>query len=135
MIDLKNNAQLFDEMWGHDSTLRDAYANFNNWLEIEEPARLRKKQTEAERLFRLSGITFNVYSKDDKEKETERLIPFDIIPRIISAREWSRLSTGIEQRVRAINAFLHDIYLGKKSFGRVDFPLNCLHITRPSCRR
>ena len=110
MIDLKNNAQLFDEMWGHDSTLRDAYANFNNWLEVEEPARLRKKQTEAERLFRLSGITFNVYSKDDKEKETERLIPFDIIPRIISAREWSRLSTGIEQRVRAINAFLHDIY-------------------------
>ena len=97
-------------MWGHDATLRDAYAAFNGWLENEEPARLRKKQTQAEGLFRLTGITFNVYGESGKESSTERLIPFDIIPRIISAREWSRLSTGITQRVQALNAFLHDIY-------------------------
>ena len=97
-------------MWGHDATLRDAYAAFNGWLENEEPARLRKKQTQAERLFRLTGITFNVYGENRKESSTERLIPFDIIPRIISGREWSRLTTGITQRVQALNAFLHDIY-------------------------
>ncbi|SDE03171.1 Uncharacterized conserved protein, circularly permuted ATPgrasp superfamily [Ruegeria marina] len=90
-----------------DGALREAYSDFNGWFESEDPSRLRKKQAEAERLFRLTGITFNVYGRAEA---TERLIPFDIIPRIISAREWSRLSRGIEQRVRAINAFLHDIY-------------------------
>ncbi|MDP5359782.1 MAG: circularly permuted type 2 ATP-grasp protein, partial [Paracoccaceae bacterium] len=53
------------------------------------------------------GITFNVYGQDDAE---ERLIPFDLVPRILSNGEWSKLSKGIDQRVRAINAFLHDIY-------------------------
>src|SRR3546814_7677912 len=57
-------------------------------------------------LFR-SGITFNVYGEDEAD---ERLIPFDVVPRIIAASEWRRLSRGIEQRVRALNAFLHDIY-------------------------
>lgn len=99
--------QTFDEMWGQDGALRDAYSDFNTWFEGQEPSRLRKKQAEAERLFRLTGITFNVYGRAEA---TERLIPFDIIPRIISGREWSRLCRGIEQRVRAINAFLHDIY-------------------------
>ncbi len=67
---------------------------------------LRKSQ-EAEDLFRKTGITFAVYGKEEAE---ERLIPFDLVPRVISGGEWSRLSRGIEQRVRAINAFLHDIY-------------------------
>ncbi|SDY44032.1 circularly permuted type 2 ATP-grasp protein [Citreimonas salinaria] len=98
---------IFDEMWGRDQTLRQPYASFNSWLETEDTARLRAKQREAEELFRLSGITFNVYGRAEAE---ERLIPFDIIPRIISGREWQRLTRGIEQRVRAINAFLHDIY-------------------------
>ena len=66
-----------------------------------------KKSKEAEAFFRRTGITFNVYGQADAQ---ERLIPFDLIPRIISNREWTRLSKGIEQRVRAINAFLHDIY-------------------------
>ena len=101
------DAALFDEMWGSDNALRDPYRTFHGWLDQEDPARLRAKQREAEDLFRLTGITFNVYGKADAE---ERLIPFDIIPRIISGAEWYRLSRGIEQRVRAINAFLHDIY-------------------------
>ena len=62
---------------------------------------------EAEAVFRRTGITFNVYGEKDAD---ERLIPFDIIPRIIAAREWSQLTEGIEQRVKAINAFLYDIY-------------------------
>lgn len=97
----------FDEMWGTDERLREPYQQFHNWFDTEDPKRLRAKQREAEELFRLTGITFNVYGRAEAE---ERLIPFDIIPRIISEREWSRVSRGIEQRVRAINAFLHDIY-------------------------
>ncbi|MCX7300628.1 MAG: circularly permuted type 2 ATP-grasp protein [Rhodobacterales bacterium] len=87
--------------------LRPPYAEFDKWLKAENPARLQRKQLEAEEIFRLTGITFNVYGRAEA---AERLIPFDIIPRIIAAREWQKLARGIEQRVRAINAFLHDIY-------------------------
>jgi len=106
--DRRMNAKpIFDEMWGTDAGLRAPYAAFNDWFKDEDPARLRKKQREAEQLFRLTGITFNVYGRAEA---AERLIPFDIIPRVIAGREWKRLARGIEQRVRAINAFLHDIY-------------------------
>ena len=101
------SSSCFDEMWGTDETLREPYRKFNSWFAEEDPSRLRAKQRDAEELFRLTGITFNVYGKAEAE---ERLIPFDIIPRIISGSEWYRLTRGIEQRVRAINAFLHDIY-------------------------
>ncbi|SMH40491.1 Uncharacterized conserved protein, circularly permuted ATPgrasp superfamily [Maritimibacter sp. HL-12] len=94
-------------MWGDDDRLREPYARFHQWFRDEDPARLRAKQREAENLFRLTGITFNVYGRSEAE---ERLIPFDIIPRIISGHEWQKLARGIEQRVRAINAFIHDIY-------------------------
>ncbi len=68
---------------------------------------MRRKSREAEQFFRRTGITFNVYGDDDAE---ERLIPFDMVPRIITGTEWRRLSRGIEQRVRALNAFMHDLY-------------------------
>jgi uncharacterized circularly permuted ATP-grasp superfamily protein len=102
-----SETNIFDEMWGKDGQLRAPYAEFNQWFDGENPARLRAKQREAEEVFRLMGITFNVYGRTEAE---ERLIPFDIIPRIIAAREWQKLSKGIEQRVRAINAFLYDVY-------------------------
>ncbi|WP_226549409.1 circularly permuted type 2 ATP-grasp protein [Celeribacter naphthalenivorans] len=98
---------IFDEMWGSDDVLRSPYSEFQSWFQGEDLKRLRAKQREAEEVFRLAGITFNVYGRAEAE---ERLIPFDIIPRIIAGREWQRLCKGIEQRVRAINAFLHDIY-------------------------
>ena len=104
MADVKKH---FDEMSGADETLREPYRTYGQWMDGENPARLRKKTAESEVFFRRTGITFNVYGRDEA---AERLIPFDIVPRIISAREWSKLSRGIEQRVRAINAFLHDIY-------------------------
>ena len=97
----------FDEMMGTEDAVRGPYSNYRSWFDHEEPTRLRRKAREAEDVFRLTGITFNVYGL---EEAAERLIPFDIVPRIISGREWSRLERGIEQRVRAINAFLHDIY-------------------------
>ncbi|MEO3416128.1 circularly permuted type 2 ATP-grasp protein [Roseovarius sp. CAU 1744] len=98
---------IFDEMWGYEECVRSPYECFNSWFCDEDPTRLRAKQREADTLFRLTGITFNVYGRSEAE---ERLIPFDIIPRIISGSEWFRLSRGIDQRVRAINAFIHDIY-------------------------
>ncbi len=98
---------MFDEMYGFGDTPRSPYRKYSQWLEKTPPAAMRRKAREAEMFFRRTGITFNVYSHQEAD---ERLIPFDLIPRILSASEWSRLTEGIEQRVRAINAFLHDIY-------------------------
>jgi uncharacterized circularly permuted ATP-grasp superfamily protein len=102
----------FDEMLSSEHTgdtagMRKPYEDYGRWFEGEDPSRIHLKTTQAEAFFRKTGITFNVYGSEDAD---ERLIPFDVIPRIISAREWRMLSRGIEQRVRAINAFLHDIY-------------------------
>ena len=97
----------YDEMFEADGTVRPAYAGYREWLHGQDAASLRRKGIEAETFFRRTGITFNVYGDTAGE---ERLIPFDMIPRIITAREWRKLTKGIEQRVRALNAFLHDIY-------------------------
>ncbi|NNE23497.1 MAG: circularly permuted type 2 ATP-grasp protein [Rhizobiales bacterium] len=86
---------------------RAPYQRYHDWITAEDAAGLRRKSSEAETFFRRTGITFNVYGDDEA---AERLIPFDMVPRIISPHEWTRLAKGIEQRVRAINAFLHDIY-------------------------
>ena len=86
---------------------RPPYSQYDAWFSKQNNERLAQKSNEAEAFFRRTGITFNVYGDNDAE---ERLIPFDLVPRIISAREWNKLSKGIEQRVYAINAFLHDIY-------------------------
>ncbi|MEO8722473.1 MAG: circularly permuted type 2 ATP-grasp protein [Sphingobium sp.] len=97
----------FDEMQGLADTVSEPYAQYCKWFEQEEPSRILGKAAQAEAFFRKTGITFNVYGDENAD---ERLIPFDVVPRIISAREWRMLSRGIEQRVRALNAFLHDIY-------------------------
>ena len=97
----------YDEMFCPDGTVRPAYADFLDWYEKQDSGWLRKQDKEAEVVFRRSGITFNVYSDTAAE---ERLIPFDMIPRIITAREWRKLTRGIEQRVRALNTFLQDLY-------------------------
>ncbi|HEY8575862.1 MAG TPA: circularly permuted type 2 ATP-grasp protein [Devosia sp.] len=97
----------FDEMLLGDGDVRQPYKPVKAWLDQQTPAALDKKARDAEGVFRRTGITFAVYG----EKEAaERLIPFDIVPRIITGREWRYLSEGIEQRVVAINAFLGDIY-------------------------
>ena len=97
----------FDEMYMADGTLRAAYRDYDEWRVSQQHDWLRQQSEEAERFFRRSGITFNVYDGSDGE---ERLIPFDIIPRIVSAGEWRKVERGITQRVRALNAFIHDIY-------------------------
>jgi uncharacterized circularly permuted ATP-grasp superfamily protein len=104
---MNSDRKHFDEMLLGANGVRDPYEEYHKWFSKEDPTRLTKKSKEAEAFFRRTGITFNVYGQSAAQ---ERLIPFDLIPRIIANREWTKLSKGIEQRVRAINAFLYDIY-------------------------
>ncbi|MCB1488641.1 MAG: circularly permuted type 2 ATP-grasp protein, partial [Bauldia sp.] len=97
----------FDEMTHADGTCRQGYELIKRWLESETPESLAHRRLEAELLFRRIGITFAVYGDDEAE---ERIIPFDIIPRVLTQQEWRKLSTGLEQRVKALNMFLADIY-------------------------
>ena len=97
----------FDEMKGTDGQVRPAYTELSNWLGQVPADVLDFRRKEAELLFRRIGITFAVYGEADAQ---ERLIPFDVIPRILSSGEWKTLSKGLEQRVKAINLFLKDIY-------------------------
>jgi len=86
---------------------RSHYCEFDRWLSEQGGDALAAKRAEADLIFHRVGITFAVYGDD---QGTERLIPFDIIPRIIPATEWKLLETGLRQRVRALNLFIHDIY-------------------------
>ncbi len=87
--------------------MRPAYAALSDWLGEVKPDVLDFRRREAELLFRRIGITFAVYGDPEAQ---ERLIPFDVIPRILSAAEWEILQRGLEQRVKAINAYIKDVY-------------------------
>jgi uncharacterized circularly permuted ATP-grasp superfamily protein len=101
------NARVFDEMHGFDGTVRAGYGPLAEWLKDVSPELLANRKLEAEIFFRRIGITFNVYG--DAEG-TERLIPFDIVPRVLTTTEWAKLAKGLEQRVKALNAFIADAY-------------------------
>jgi len=99
----------FDELWG-SSRRRKARPGFEplaGWLAETPAIELERRQQAAEAAFRSLGITFAVYGEAEA---AERIIPFDIVPRIFGAKEWENLSAGLEQRVRAINAFIDDVY-------------------------
>lgn len=99
----------FDEIWGHGGpdAPRAEFASLSQWIADTPAAELQRRQQSAETTFRQLGITFAVYGDSDA---AERIIPFDIVPRVFLPSEWSRLSEGLVQRVEAINAFLEDIY-------------------------
>jgi uncharacterized circularly permuted ATP-grasp superfamily protein len=100
--------QFFDEMYADGaSKVRDHYREFEAWLATQSPETVARKRAEADLIFRRVGITFAVYGN---EAGTERVIPFDIIPRMITASEWKHMEAGIVQRVRTLNMFIHDIY-------------------------
>src|SRR6476661_8184407 len=100
-------AVAFDEMNVPGGELRPAYQELARWLKETPPEALEYRRQEAELLFRRIGITFAVYGDTES---TERLIPFDIIPRVLTKPEWQILEKGLVQRVSALNAFLADIY-------------------------
>ena len=97
----------YNEMFEDDGNPRVCYFKYLEWLNAPEQKNLIKRKEEAENVFRRTGITFNVYSE---KEETEKLIPFDLIPRILTGDEWKIIQRGVEQRVKAINSFLWDIY-------------------------
>jgi len=97
----------FDEMTGTDGTVRPAYETLQQWLSSVPQDVLAHRRQEAEYIFRRIGITFAVYGEQNAQ---ERLIPFDIVPRIITQPEWARLAKGLEQRVKALNLYIRDIY-------------------------
>ena len=98
---------IFNEMEGSGGATREPYARIEDWLKTLSRSDVDRALREAEAIFRRQGITFAVYGDN---QASERLIPFDIIPRVFAAAEWRKLSAGIEQRVRALNAFIHDLY-------------------------
>lgn len=106
-------SRAFDELWGMgpEGTPREGFETLARWLGETATAELARRQQSAEAAFRSLGITFAVYGDD---QAAERIIPFDILPRIFSSGEWRRLTAGLEQRVRAINAFIDDVYGERK---------------------
>jgi uncharacterized circularly permuted ATP-grasp superfamily protein len=97
----------FDEMKGSEGAIRPPYGELARWLAEMPPEVLDHRRREAELIFQRIGITFAVYGEADAQ---ERLIPFDVVPRILAAAEWEFLRSGLEQRVRAINAYIRDVY-------------------------
>ncbi len=101
----------FDEMRISGSEVREHYRSYERWLQQQPPETMRDRRDEAEMIFRRVGITFAVYgAKDEDGSGTERLIPFDLIPRVIPSHEWADMEKGLRQRVTALNRFLHDVY-------------------------
>ncbi len=97
----------YDEMYAADGSVRPHYAAFQRWLEETPDLQVAHKRRQAEISFHRVGITFSVYGE---EAGTERLIPFDLAPRIVPAAEWRMLEAGLRQRVHALNLFLGDVY-------------------------
>ncbi|PUE35886.1 circularly permuted type 2 ATP-grasp protein [Limnohabitans sp. Jir72] len=107
----------FDEMYsrlpasGDAGEVRQHYEAYARWLQAQDPQTMAARREEAEMIFRRVGITFAVYGdKDEDGSGTERLIPFDLIPRVIAAQEWKSMEAGLVQRVTALNRFIHDVY-------------------------
>ena len=97
----------FDEMYDASGAVRPHYQAFARWLADTPDELLAQRRREADLLFHRAGITFTLYGDD---QGTERLIPFDIIPRSIPASEWRMVERGCIQRVQALNMFLADLY-------------------------
>ncbi len=107
--------RFFDEMHVSSAQVRDHYKTYDRWLGRQPRELMASRREEAEMIFRRVGITFAVYGdKDEDGSGTERLIPFDLIPRIIPSQEWREMEKGLKQRVTALNRFLEDVYHGQE---------------------
>ena len=108
----------FDEMLTPDKLVREQYRVYESWLERQPRQAMQARRDEAEMIFRRVGITFAVYGAKDEDASlgnqgTERLIPFDLIPRVIPQHEWTTMQAGLAQRVTALNRFIEDVYHGQ----------------------
>src|ERR1700744_4478702 len=99
--------RFFNEMDPEKGHARPLYRHIERWLDEPPGEVLSSRRAQAEYMFRRIGITFGV---DGDKDAAERLIPFDIVPRLISRAEWRKLEAGLAQRAKALNLFLADIY-------------------------
>jgi uncharacterized circularly permuted ATP-grasp superfamily protein len=113
----------WDEMYSNDS-VRAQYKGIYNFLSNIAPEELNKKEELAKRLFMSQGVTFTVYSSGEG---IEKIFPFDIIPRIITAAEWHFIERGITQRLKALNLFLNDIYSNQFILKDGIVPINLIY--------
>jgi uncharacterized circularly permuted ATP-grasp superfamily protein len=107
MLDNYQTDEFYDEMFQDSREPREGYDSLKNHLESLGTSELKKKAVSAERALVSMGITFTVYGDDEAE---ERIMPFDVIPRIFNNSEWQKIDKGLRQRIHAINLFLQDIY-------------------------
>ncbi|HZX59088.1 MAG TPA: circularly permuted type 2 ATP-grasp protein, partial [Mucilaginibacter sp.] len=125
---------VWDEMYGAD-TIRSHYSKVIDYLSKESSEDLTKKEELAKRLFMSQGITFTVYSSGEG---IEKIFPFDIIPRIITADEWAFVEKGIKQRLNALNLFLKDVYNNQfiinDGIVPIDIIYSCPHFLREMYR-
>src|SRR5688500_1704494 len=128
--DYTPSARTWDEMYDSDN-VRSHYRNVVDFLQRIPPGELSKKEELAKKLFMSQGITFTVYSSGEG---IEKIFPFDIIPRIITAAEWHFIEKGIKQRLTALNLFLKDVYhhqfILKDGIVPVDLIYSCPHYLR-----
>ena len=122
---------VWDEMYGADSNIREHYRKVIEYVSRESADDLNKKEELAKRLFMSQGITFTVYNSGEG---IEKIFPFDIIPRIITASEWAFVERGIKQRLTALNLFLKDVYnnqfIVKDGIVPIDIIYSCPHFLR-----
>ena len=102
-----NLGKPYDEMFTRDGKARPPYAALDSRLSTLQLEELNRRQQACEQSFLHQGITFTVYNDN---KATERIIPTDLLPRIVTAKEWDRIERGLTQRILALNLFLRDIY-------------------------
>ena len=118
----------YDEMFDSNQAVRPGYRTLSENMGRLSPQDLSRRKHAIERAFYRMGITFNVY--DQGEDALERILPFDIIPRIVEAREWERLERGLKQRTVAIKLFIQDIYNEQKILKDKVLPREILESSR-----
>ena len=111
LFDQYQTENFFDEMFTAGGAVRPHYQGVADALNAVTADEFRDKQTAVENAFMRGGVTFTVY---DDAQGTERIFPFDCVPRVISAEEWDVVEKGLIQRITALNLFLHDIYHEQK---------------------
>ena len=117
---------IFNEMLNNGS-IRKPYRKIDKWIHSFKDNSYEKKHQEAQRIFKRIGITFSVYEKKSPE---ERMIPFDMVPRVFTANEWKVIESGVKQRTKALNLFLHDIYNGANIIKEKVIPAEIVYKSR-----
>ena len=111
LLDHYKTEDFFDEMFTEEGGVRSHYQKVADRLHSLDSTEHRRKQTAVDLAFMRGGVTFTVYNDD---QGTERIFPFDLVPRVIPNKEWETIEKGLIQRITALNLFLHDIYHDQK---------------------